>query len=444
MTSLGQLAVDKAIELGMSEAEAFIHQVKNIRVEFASEIHNLKTTESLGLGLRVANGKKTAMHSTSILTKEEVIKAVKQAVKIAKVTPEDPHWNHFNKIFAKTKIKGNYDKELNKVSYDEIVDKITTSINAVKDYNQNANLTRGSLDIIWSTISVVNNYQEMMEQKNTFVSTNMFVKVMEGGESTGSEHKEARAWKDIQFEQIAEEATKKAIKFQKAKSLKSQKMPVIFKNELFPSFLRLMIGSAINADSVQKGRSPLANKIDKETATQNVTLIDDGTLADGFGTKSFDAEGYPTQKLPIIVDGILRNFIYDSYTALKENKESTGNAQRRGYASRPSPGLNNLILEPGTASLEEMVQETKKGLFIESTIGEWLSKPTSGELNATVTHGLLIEDGECTEPVKGVIIAGNFWELLKNGFEIIGKDLRNSGRIYSPSVKLAELTIAGK
>lgn len=442
--NLGQLAVDKAIELGMSEAEAFIQRSKQIRVEFASEIQNLKTTESLGLGLRVANGKKTAMHSTSVLTKEEVMKAVEQAVKIAKVTPEDPHWNHFNKAYGQTKIKGNYDKALENVSYNEIVDKISASINAVKDYHQNANLTRGSLNLIWSTVSVVNNYQETIERNNTFVTTNMFVKVMEGGESTGSEHKEARAWKDIKFEEIAEEATKKAIKFQKAKSIKSQKMPVIFKNELFPSFLRLMIGAAINADSVQKGRSPLANKIDAEIATENVTLSDDGTLAHGFGSRSFDAEGHPTQKLPIIVDGVLKNFIYDSYTALKEDKESTGNAQRRNYSSRPSPGLNNLILEPGTATLDEMIQETKQGLFIESTIGEWLSKPTSGELNATVTHALLIEDGKLTQPIKGVVIAGNFWELLKDGFEAIGKDLRNSGRIYSPSVKLAELTIAGK
>ena len=110
----------------------------------------------------------------------------------------------------------------------------------------------------------------------------------------------------------------------------------------------------------------------------------------------------------------------------------------------PQPSPTNLILAPGNVDPEEMIQETKKGMFIEETIGEWLSNPISGNLNATVTHGYLIENGELTTPVKGIVIAGNFYEILKDGIELIGNDLRNSSQNYSPTVKLSEITIAGK
>jgi predicted Zn-dependent protease len=42
------------------------------------------------------------------------------------------------------------------------------------------------------------------------------------------------------------------------------------------------------------------------------------------------------------------------------------------------------------------------------------------------------------------VISGNFYEILKNGIEIIGKDVRNNGQFYSPTVKLKQLTVAGK
>jgi len=102
------------------------------------------------------------------------------------------------------------------------------------------------------------------------------------------------------------------------------------------------------------------------------------------------------------------------------------------------------MLEPGNVSLEEMIQETKRGIFIDETIGEWLSNPVSGNLNATITHGYLIENGELTKPIKGAVISSNFYEILKDGIELIGNDLRNYMQNYAPTVKLKEITIAGK
>jgi len=442
---LAELAVKKALNIGATEAEAYIQRTKAIRVEFADEIENFVTVEPLGISLRVALGKKTAMHSTSILNESEIDEAVAKAVKIAKVAPDDPNWKHVNKKFGKAPAEGYYDETFEKLDYREIVENLKSAINCITKHDKRVKPIRGALAMSISNVSIANTYNESSERKETSIFVMMGAKAKEGMlESTGTEHWEARFWKEINLEDLAVKATEKATKFLKAKPIASGKMSVIIRNQIFASILGVILSGPINADWVQQGRSPLSNKLNTQIASENINIVDDGIMHGGWQTKPFDDEGHPTQKTPIIEKGTLKNYLYDTYTALKDNVESTGNAQRPYYWMKPQPLPSNLILKAEEASPEEIIRETKKGIYIEETIGEQLSNPVSGNLNATVTHGYLVENGELTEPIKGVLISGNFYELLKNGIEIIGKDLRNSEQNYSPTVKLTQLTIAGK
>lgn len=440
-----ELAVQKALSMGASEAEAYLQRARTTRVEYSKEIENLKTVESIGMNLRVALGKRTATFSTSILDESEISEAAAKAVKIAKVAPEDPHWKHVNKRFGKAPAEGYYDDTLEKLDYQEIVETLISAINRMKDYDKRVRPTRGFLTTSISKVSIANSYDEQSERKQTHIVVVMSTKAEENGmKSTGTEDQEARSWRAIDFEDLAIKAAEKAVKFLKAKSTSGGKMSVVFRNQIFANILGVILSGPINADWVQKGRSPLSNKLGNQIASENINLVDDGILSGGWHTKPFDDEGHPTQKTPVINDGILKNYIYDTYTALKDNVQSTGNAQRSYYWMNPQPSPNNLILKTGEASPEEIIRGTKRGIYIEDTIGEWLSNPISGNLNATITHGYLVENGELAEPVKGVVVSGNFYEILKEGIEIIGNDLRNSAQNYSPTVKLAELTIAGK
>lgn len=442
---LAEFAVKKALSMGATEAEAYIQRAKTIRVEFSNEIENFATTEPLGISLRVALGKKTAMHSTSILNESEIGEAVTKAVKIAKVAPDDPNWKHVNKKFGKAPAEGYYDETCEKLDYGEIVENLNSAINHITKHDKRVKPTRGALVISISNVSIANTHNESSERKETSIFVMMGAKAEEAGlKSTGTEHREARFWKEINFEDLAVKAAEKATKFLKAKPIASGKMSVIIRNQVFASILGVILSGPINADWVQQGRSPLANKLKSQVASENINIIDDGIMRGGWQTRPFDDEGHPTQKTPVIEKGVLKNYLYDTYTALKANVESTGNAHRYFYWMAPQPLPNNLILNPGKASSEEMIQETKKGIYIEETIGEWLSNPVSGNLYATVTHGYLVENGELAEPIKGVVISGNFYEVLRNGIEMIGNDLRNRKQFYSPTVKLTQLTIAGE
>ena len=443
--NLAERAVKRAHELGATEAEAYVERTRMVRVEFAEQIDNFRTTESLGIGLRVALGKKIAMYSTSILNEAEIDKAVAKAVKIARVAPEDPNWKRMNKKFGSAPAQGYYDKAVETLETSEIVENLTSAINQMKSIDKRVKPTAGSLTTSISNASIVNSHNQSSDRKETSVSVSIHAAAEEADlKSTGNMHQEARFWKEINLEDQAAKTVEKAVKFLNAKAIPSCKTSVIIENSIFANIMGFMLNTSINANYVQKGMSPLANKLGTQIALEDITITDNGLMDRGWQTRPFDDEGHPTQKTPIIERGTLRNYLYDTYTALKDNVDSTGNARRLNYSMAPEAALSNLILEPGKVSPEEMVRETKNGVYVEDTIGEWLSDPVSGSLSATVTHGYLIENGKLTQPIKGVIISGNFYEILKNDIEILGNDLKNNMQCYSPTVKLAQLTIAGK
>jgi len=442
---LAELAIKRALQMSATEVETYTEKTKTTRVEFAEEIESIKTVESLGMSLRIALGKKIATYSTSVLGEKEINEAVEKAVKIARVAPEDASWKHLNRKFGKASAEGYQDHRLESLEYGEITEKLVSAINRMRDYDKRVKPTRGILTISASDISIANSYNETCERKETNVEVWMRTKAKDADmESTGNEHQETRFWREINFENLADRAAEKALKFLKAKPVPSGKMPIIFRNQIFASILGVILSGPVNADWVQKGRSPLANKLGTRIASENINIFDDGLMRGGWQTKPFDDEGHPTQTTSIVDDGIFRNYLYDTYTALKDSVESTGNAQRPYYWTNPQPSPSNLVLKTGEASPEEIIRETKRGVYIEETIGDWLSNPVSGNLNATITHGYLVKNGELSEPVKGIVISGNFYELLKDGIEVIGNDLRNSAQYYSPAVKLTQMTIAGK
>jgi predicted Zn-dependent protease len=176
----------------------------------------------------------------------------------------------------------------------------------MKDYDKRVRPTRSFLAIALENVSVANNYKESSERRGTEIGVFLSCKVQEAGmNSTGAEQQQARTWKEIRFEDLATKAAEKAVKYLKAKPIMSGKMSVIIRNQIFANVLAIFLGGPINADWVQKGRSPLSGKLGKQVASENIDLVDDGTARGGLRTRPFDDEGHPTQRTPIIEKGVL-------------------------------------------------------------------------------------------------------------------------------------------
>jgi PmbA protein len=142
----------------------------------------------------------------------------------------------------------------------------------------------------------------------------------------------------------------------------------------------------------------------------------------------------------VIESGRLASSLLDSYSARKVGGRSTGNATRSA-GSAPGVGATNLGLVPGTASLDEIIADTPRGLLVTELIGMGFN-PVTGDYSRGAA-GLWIEAGQLAFPVEEITIASNFKDML-GGIDAVGSDLLWLSRIGSPSVRVARMTVAGR
>ncbi len=239
-------------------------------------------------------------------------------------------------------------------------------------------------------------------------------------------------------EKVGQEAARRAVRMVGAKRVKSQQVPVIFDPLMAASFVG-NLSAAVDGNAIYKNSSIFVGKLGKRLAPESVTVLDDGLLKRGLGTSPFDGEGVATRRTPILEKGVLRNYLYDSFTARKAKAKTTGNAAR-GYSSQPHIGTNNLYLEPGTRSPEELIREVKSGFYVTAMLGSG-ANPVTGEYSRGA-NGLWIENGELAYPVQEVTVAGNLLQMLQD-LDAIGSDLQFRGSVGAPTIRFKQLTVSG-
>jgi PmbA protein len=179
----------------------------------------------------------------------------------------------------------------------------------------------------------------------------------------------------------------------------------------------------------------------ERVAAAGVTLIDDGTYPTGIGSAPFDGEGVPSGKTVLVESGVLQGYLYNTYTAKKEGKASTGNAVRASFKTTPSVGTTNFYLKPGNQAPEELVREVSNGLYVLEVMGMHTANPISGDFSIGA-KGVWIENGVLSRPVRGIVIAGNVIELLKQ-VDAVASDLRFFGSRGAATFRVTGLTVSG-
>jgi PmbA protein len=201
----------------------------------------------------------------------------------------------------------------------------------------------------------------------------------------------------------------------------------------------------LSADAVQRGRSLFADREGDEIATAELRLADDATLPDGLASGPFDGEGSPRRRLPLIEDGRLRTFLFDSRTARKAGRETTASAERSSYRSAPSVGTSNLVVEAGDAPLDELVRRAGAGLYVTDVAGLHSGvNPVSGTFSVGAT-GILIEGGELAEPVREITIASDLVSMLRS-VRAVGAQARwvpFGGSVRAAPLLLGEMAVSG-
>ncbi len=216
-------------------------------------------------------------------------------------------------------------------------------------------------------------------------------------------------------------AAKEAVVMLDAKPAPSGVMPVVMNPGWGGVLIHEAVGHGLEGDLVYKGSSIYSDRLGKKVGSSAVTLIDDSSWPNARGTTGFDDEGTAGQRNVLIEKGILRGFMHDLISAKMLKAEPTGNGRRESYRHYPIPRMTNTFLANGDASHDDIIADTKNGIFVKTLSGGSVDT-ISGQFNFIVREAYLIEEGRITAPVSGATLIGRGIDVLTN-IDIVGNNL---------------------
>lgn len=445
MQSLAEDTVSLALKKGANEAEAFTYQGLTTSVSIErGQIAKSSRVVDQGLGLRTIINRAVGFSYTNILDDKAAIEeTVLRGLSAAKASKPDENWHSLAEKKAFSSMEGTYDKKIVQLRAEDLVRVTSVMLDAAgKDKRVFPN--EGGAGASYLSAAVANSHGVSGFDDGTVIECGLATIGRQGSEVTSEclEFNIERTY-NIDPEWVGREAARLAVSALNAKKVDTKSTSIVLTQFALQQLLAYTLINAVKADFVQRNQSALKGKVGEKVASDMVTIYDDGLLKNGLHTWSFDGEGVPQQKTPIIAKGVLRNFVYDNYTAKKEGKESTGNAARAGYLSTPSVEATNFHLMPGNESPEDLVGEVKEGLLVYYLQGAHSSNPASGEFSVVATPAWKIKNGGIDHAAKGTMLAGNVFQLLKN-ISALANNERKIGQLVAPWVLVENVKVIGK
>lgn len=416
------------------QVEIFIEQENSIDIEIEKDKADFaKEVQSLGVGLRVIKDDKMGFAYTSDLKK--ISETIEQALFNAKANEIDKDFN-FSTASEYPKIKGYYDPRIPVLSIEEILEFAQNMISQVKECK--CQPTSGRVKALEHITIIQNSEGTYCKDKGTFFSGSISVNIPDkNGVSTAYEGESSRKM-DVDPYLIAKKACENAVESRNGKKIETINLPVILDHHAASDLLSTF-SQAFSADNVQRGRSFFAGKEGEKVVSSELSIYDDGTLSEGLNTSLSDGEGVPSQKTLLIEDGVLKNFIYDLYTASKGKVQSTGNGMRESFADIPSVSFSNLIID---FKDQETIEDIRNGILVTNVLGAHTANPISGDFSVEAMNAFKIENGEKVFPIKKAMISGNIFQAMKES-AAASKEIRKIGYIVTPSIRINELRVVG-
>lgn len=447
MLSIAEKTVQTAVAKGAAEAEAYVYegQASNIGIELG-QVNKTNQIIDRGVGVRVVVNKTIGFAYTNIVQDPNAIeKIVDAALSSARASRPDQDWKGFasKKAYASS-LEGTFDSKIVEIGSEELVNISQAMIDAAGKVDKKVFAAEGGIGNAYIANAVANSNGVLGFDRGTVIECSLATLAKDGNRVTPIcfEFNAARSFK-IDPAWVGREAGKLAVSALKTKPIETKTQKLILTQFALQDLLGYTLINAVRADSVQRGQSPFKDKIGEKIASENLTIYDDGLYPGGMRTWLFDGEGVPHKKTPIIEKGILKHFIYDNYSAKKDGKESTGNASRAGYLSTPGVDTTNFHILPGRTSADDMLKQVDDGLLVYYLQGAHSSNPVSGEFSVVATPAWKIKNGEVTHASRGVMLAGNIFQVLKN-ISVVGSNERQMGGLIAPWVMVEDVRVIGK
>jgi PmbA protein len=419
---------------GAKEAEVFGTAGRSVDVDLRKDQVEL-VSESFhqGLGLRAVVRGAVGFSSTSDMTKLESV--AQAAVRSARARGSDESWRSFPLPEQVQIPERTFDAALSFIAPEDCLDLARQMLSGCQAVNS-VEPASGRVTCVSGMEFVVNSSGIELSEKGTSMHASMEAIAKGNDVATGTEFHNSRLL-DADLYGVGKAAAEMAQSSINGSKAEGGIYDVILKPVAFVELLEYAFVPSIFADNVQKGRSHLAGRLGEKIGSDHLGIIDDGLLSGGMGTTAFDGEGVASRSNAVIEKGVLKGFLYDSYTAGKDGLKSTGNAVRSGYSDVPRLGLRNLIV--GSEHAFDLREETK-GMLVNGFIGAHTANPISGDFSVEARNSFFVVPNEAPRPISSMMLAGNIFDLLKD--LNLGIDIRAVDAVVTPSVR-ARMKVVG-
>ena len=432
LNNLGEYCIDELKKIGSTSSEVIVaHSISDDMLQRNGKIEEVTRSEDISIGLTAYIGERKSSISTSNLTKNNIQQAIIRCYEMAKNTPEDKYCG----------LPENHNIEKDQVDLDLFDDSII-SFETKKDYisqceaealeqKKIVNSNGVSFTEAKSNFILKNSNGFSNGQKSSIFSISCDVVAKENGSMERDyEYSSKRFFCDLMKPKlIGKIAAERASARLSPKKIESFNGPVVFEPRVSSSFLSHLI-SSISGHNLARKVSFINGDIGEILFKEGINVIDDPLIKKGLGSRNFDSEGVNCKKLELIKNGKLNQIILDTYSGKMLNKKSNG---RCG-------GTTNCYFENGNLTKTDLIKDIRKGVYITELFGSGFNSVT-GDFSKGGS-GFLIENGEVTYPISEITVAGN----IKNMFKEIrlANDLEFKSRINSPTIRIDNISIAGK
>ena len=444
---------DACGELFVEYSESEVLKIEN------DVVQSPEFSSSRGFGLRTFVGDETRYSYSSSLNPD----AVKSARDVLGSFSAGSLYFDLDKVRVVESKHNLYDDRrfMNSISLE---DKINFLIK-INDYARSKceNITQVSavLAASWSVISVTKDYGKKTFDIRPLVRLSVSVIVakngiMESGICTGGgRYSYEYLINDDICKTYVDEAIRQASVKLEAIKAPAGEMPVVLGNGWTGILLHEAVGHGLEGDAIRKKTSSFHNLLGEMVAAPDVTVVDDGAIAQQRGSINVDDEGNCSQRNVLIENGRLVGFMQDRMNARLMDVPTTGNGRRENYKSTPLPRMTNTFMIAGDKTFDEMIGSVKKGLFAKS-FSDGQVDISSGKFVFSASEAYLIENGKITAPVKGAMLIGDGPSILKK-ISMIGNDFSmdmgtgtcgKAGQwvpagVGQPSLLIDEITVGG-
>ncbi len=440
---LNESKAKKLLEFALSNSKAeqtqVVLYVKDLATtRFAKNyIHQNVSGYEVRLWVKAVSGRKTGVASTNNLGDKSILDTLESAAELARLQSDSPYQVSLPGPAPIKKARGFVSKTAGYTPEQRAKDVgVICSRSRENGLEASGAFSTGTIQIV-----IANSLGLLASHKSTLAE---ITSVVLGDSSSGYAEHCTPDVGEIDMEAVAAEAVDKAVRSKDPVALEPGEYEVILEDHAVGDILSFMGYLGFSAQAVQEGRSFVTGKAGQKVLPESISIWDDG-MGRGTVPVPFDYEGFPKKKVEFIVNGVAKDVCYDSYTAAKDGKTSTGHASLAGEGMGPVP--MNMFLKTGKATLQDMIASTQKGLWITRFHYTRTVHPLKVIVTGMTRDGtFLVEKGEVRRPVKNLRFTQSYIDAL-NGVQMIGKTarLRDSEMAYNvaPALKLARFNFTG-